>query len=292
MRIVLTITALAATLAACSPAPARTDGASGPPPATTSSASPTTTAAAALPGKVQTFAAAVIGRMDAGDGIGRGLTSTGDLLLESTNTNGAGGIRELDPATGTPRAAAVDQPGRTVSGVAVTVRPGTTDTVWQLTQHENIAIARDRATLTPQRQVTYQGDGRGLCDDGTQLVHSDGTMRLTLRDAITFAPTATIEVAGGWWTSGHLGELECVHDNGGRAVWANLTGTSWMLRVDLDARTVTAVADLAPAMAATLTNPADEPINGIAAVANSHNQFWLTGPGWATPLRIRLIPRP
>lgn len=291
MRIALVITAITVTLGACTPAPRPP---AGPPnaPTTTRPAGSTTTSPTrpgTRPGKVETLAAAVIGRMNAGDG--QGLTSSGGALLESTNTAGTGGIQELDAQTGTSRTRLADQPGRTTSGLAVTARPGAADTVWQLTLRENVAIARDRATLTPQRQVAYEGEGWGLCDDGTQLVHSDGTMRLTLRDSTTFTPIGAIEVTGGWWNTGRLGELECVHDNGHRAVWANLTGTSWMLRIDLASRSVTAVADLAPVMAAVTTANIDSPINGIAAIPNAPNEFWISGTGWKAAVRVRLMPR-
>lgn len=291
MRIVPVIAAIAATLGACTPAPRPP---AGPPntPATTRSTGSTATPSirpGTPTGKVETLAATVIGRINAGDG--QGLTSSGTALLESTNTAGTGGIHELDGQTGTSQTRLADQPGRTTSGLAVTARPGTAGTVWQLTMRDNVAIARDRATLTPQRQVAYQGEGWGLCDDGTQLVHSDGTMRLTLRDATTFTPTGTIEVTGGWWNTGRLGELECVHHNGHRAVWANVIGTSWMLRIDLDSRSVTAVADLAPVMAAVMTARVDTPINGIAAITNASNEFWISGIGWHAALRVRLMPR-
>jgi glutamine cyclotransferase len=179
-----------------------------------------------------------------------------------------------------------------VSGVAVSTRPNRPSVVWQLTLRDHFAIARDPFTLAEQRHVPYQGEGWGLCDDGTQLVHSDGTMRLRLRDAETFAEKDVVEVAGGWWATGRLGELECVVTDGRREVWANLAGTSWMLRVDLSARAVTAVADLAPVMAASMTTTISDAISGIAMIPNARNEFWISGKGWRAPVRIRLVPRP
>lgn len=294
MRIGLVITAIAAILGACTLAPRPAAGPPNAPAPTTSTSSATTPSAPATrTGKIETLAAAVIGHMNTGDGQGQGLTSNRETLLESTNIDGTGGIRELNAETGAPHIRLADQPGRTASGLAVTTRPGTPGTVWQLTLRDHIAIARDHATLTPQREVAFDGEGWGLCDDGTQLVQSDGTMRLTLRDASTFAQTGTIEVTGGWWTTSRLGELECVRHNGHRVVWANLAGTSWLLRIDLDAEgAVTAVADLSPALAAVTTTATDAPINGIAATTTATNEFWITGNGWKSPLRIRLTPRP
>ncbi|RAS59436.1 glutamine cyclotransferase [Lentzea atacamensis] len=294
-RRLLGLIGVAAVLSACTPT--TTTPASGSPPFSTtvpaSAATTTATSIAKSPsGKVETFAAAVVGRMASGDGEGQGLTRNTGSLLESTNTAGSGGIRELDDPSGTPRVRVVDQPGRTVSGVAVSARPNRPSIVWQLTLRDHVAIARDPSTLGEQRQVTFQGEGWGLCDDGTQLVHSNGTMRLMLRDADTFEEKSVIEVTGGWWTTGRLGELECVGTDGRREVWANLAGTSWMLRVDLAARAVTAVADLAPVMAAATSATPGDAITGIAAIPNTRNEFWISGKSWRTPIRVRLTPRP
>ncbi|WP_419503912.1 glutaminyl-peptide cyclotransferase [Lentzea aerocolonigenes] len=215
----------------------------------------------------------------------------GALLLESTNTSQGGGIRGIDTTSGVERIQLIDQPGRTMSGVAVSVRPGQPGIVWQLTLKGNVAIARDLSTLVEQRQVSYRGEGWGLCDDGTQLVQSEGSMRLVLRDADTFAEKEVIEVAGGWWSSRRLGELECVRDGERRQVWANLVDTSWLLRVDLEERAVTAVADLAPAMAGA-TAAERNLISGIASISGARNELWLSGSGWRRPVKIRLAARP
>ncbi|MEU7480521.1 glutaminyl-peptide cyclotransferase [Lentzea sp. NPDC042327] len=232
----------------------------------------------------------MIGRMASADGPGLGMTSSDASLLESTNINGTAGIRQIDLVTGVTRARVLDQPGLTATGIAVSKPPRTPATVWQLTQHNGVAIARDPVTLATKRTIPYEGNGQGLCDDGTQLVHSDGTMRLTLRDPVTFDKTGNVEVAGGWWNTAHLGELECVYDNGQRVVWANLVGTTWMLRINIDSRSVTGIADLAPALAG--ATGGIDPITGIAAVPNVRNEFWISGTGWTTPVRIRLASRP
>uniref|UniRef100_UPI0039BFA574 glutaminyl-peptide cyclotransferase n=1 Tax=Lentzea alba TaxID=2714351 RepID=UPI0039BFA574 len=241
--------------------------------------------------KVETFAAAVVGQMTGGDNKGTGLVNGEDVLLESIKRPQGGGIRGIDATSGVERIQLTDQPRRTMSGVAVSVRPGRPGIVWQLTLKDKVAIARDQSTLAEQRQVPYRGEGWGLCDDGTQLVQSEGTMRLVLRDADTFAEKGVIEVAGGWWSSRRLGELECVRDGERRQVWANLADTSWLLRVDLEAGAVTAVADLAPAMAGS-TAADRNVVSGIASVPGVPNELWLSGSGWPRPVKIRLAARP
>ena len=74
--------------------------------------------------------------------------------------------------------------GLTVTGTAI----------WQLTWTSGVAIERDPATLAQQRQVSYPGEGWGLCHDEHQLVMSDGSDRLSFRDPVTFAAVGQVQV--------------------------------------------------------------------------------------------------
>src|SRR5690606_29662244 len=49
------------------------------------------------------------------------------------------------------------------------------DRVWQLTWQEGIAYQWDRTTFAPTNQARYEGEGWGLCYDGTRLVMSNGS---------------------------------------------------------------------------------------------------------------------
>lgn len=287
MRHTLSVAAATLLLVACTAPPLPPQPEAAPPPSTTSSTPP-----AARPAAVQSLAAAVVGRLDRADGAADGLEIVSNVLLESTNVAGAGGIRELDQANGGVRRTLTDQPARVMSGLTFTARPGRPPVVWQLTRQAGIAIARDATTLAQARQTTFKGEGHGLCDDGTHLVQSDGTTQLVLRNPDTFAPQQSITVTGGWWKTGHLGELECVQASGRRAVWAVLTGTSWMVRVDIETSTVTAVADLAAVMTAAANARTDQTINAIAAIPHADNEFWVSGSGWSSVWKIKLTPRP
>ena len=104
----------------------------------------------------------------------QGLQVVGDRVYESTGMLGRSQVqhRPLEgdgPVVSVPMAR--DEFGE---GLAVTG-----DTVWTLTWQNGVAHNRDPETLEVRSEVRYQGEGWGLCTDGTRLVMSDGSDRLT-----------------------------------------------------------------------------------------------------------------
>ncbi|GLZ28173.1 hypothetical protein Lesp02_03630 [Lentzea sp. NBRC 105346] len=152
------------------------------------------------------------------------------------------------------------------------------------------AVLRDPKTLAERRRVPLTGQSWGLCHDGTHLVQSEGTTRLLLRDHDSFAPTGEVHLATHQWSTARLGELHCVTIDGYPQVWAAVTGTDWMIRVDLSTGITTAVADLTPITVAEQPTGTDQVIGGIAA-AQAADELWLTGRHYHHRYRIRLQPR-
>ncbi len=208
----------------------------------------------------------------------QGFELAGDALYEGTGLAGRSELRELDPATGAVRRA-VPLPG-TLFGEGITV---VGDRIWQLTWRDGVALEWDRATFTLLRQVPIDGEGWGLCHDGTTLVRSDGTDRLRFHDPATFAETGSVAVTLDGAPVTELNELECVDGQ----VWANVWKTDRIVRIDPADGRVTAVLD------ATGLLPADrragtDVLNGIAASAP--DEFLLTGKLWPTTFHIHLPP--
>jgi glutaminyl-peptide cyclotransferase len=158
------------------------------------------------------------------------------------------------------------------------------DRIWQLTWQEEVAIERDRATLAELRRVEYSGEGWGLCFDGSRLVMSDGSDRLTFRDPATFGPTGGVSVRAAGEPVEELNELECA----GGQVWANVWGSDEILRIDPASGQVTAVVDAAGLLTPSQRAGADV-LNGIAAVPGT-DEFLLTGKNWPSMFRVRFIP--
>lgn len=156
--------------------------------------------------------------------------------------------------------------------------------LWQLTWQDGLAFERDPATLAQRRQVTYQGEGWGLCYDGNRLVMSDGSDQLTFRDPVTFAPSGQVAVRLDGKPVRRLNELECVAG----AVWANVYQTDRILRIDPGTGTVTGVVDAGGLLSAPQRATADV-LNGIAAIPGT-DEFLITGKNWPSLFRVRFVP--
>lgn len=204
------------------------------------------------------------------------------VLYEGTGLVGQSAMLATDPETG-ERLERVDVPAP-LFGEGITV---VGDRVWQLTWQDGVAIERDRATLAEARRVEYEGEGWGLCHDGSRLVMSDGTDTLTFRDPATFEERGEVRVTDAGAPVTDLNELECA----GGAVWANVWQTDRIVRIDPASGAVTASVDAAGLLAAHTTEDerrGADVLNGIAAVDGE--RFLITGKLWPVMFLVRFVP--
>ena len=170
-------------------------------------------------------------------------------------------------------------------GEGVTVH---NDTVWQLTWKAGIAFKRDVNTLEETGRVDYQGEGWGLCSDGSQLVMSDGSGTLTFRNPETFAVTGTVDVTRNGKKTDQLNELDCASDG---SVWANVWQTNEIYKIDVNSGDVIAVADTTGILPAA-DRPGADVLNGIAEIPGSNGQrFYITGKYWNELYEVRFQPK-
>jgi len=208
----------------------------------------------------------------------QGLELAGPALYEGTGLAGASQLRELDPVSGALRRAVALPDALFGEGVTVIG-----DRIWQLTWRDGVALEWDRTTLQLLRRVPVDGEGWGLCHDGTRLVRSDGTDRLHFHDPMTFAGLGSVTVTLGDGGPGQLNELECVDGQ----VWANVWPTDRLVRIDPAQGRVTAVVDAAGLLPRGRAEGA-QVLNGIAAAGPG--EFLLTGKYWPTTFRVRFVP--
>lgn len=207
----------------------------------------------------------------------RGLELVGDVLVENTGPT----IRAVTPSTGVVRTQQDVAPEAQGSGIALTPAG-----LWQAGRRS--AVLRDPATLAHRRRAVLTEETWGLCHDGTHLVQSDGTTRLRLRDHETAALIHEVRVSTREWSTARLGELHCLAVNGFPQVWAAVTGTDWMIRVDLSTGIVTAVADLTAVTVAEQPTDRDQVIGGVTAVAGTTDELWLSGRHYRHRYHVRL----
>lgn len=208
----------------------------------------------------------------------QGLELHEGTLYEGTGLEGRSQLRELDPATGEVRRAE-SLPGQLFGeGIAVVE-----DRIWQLTWQDGVVLEWDRATLSLRQQLPLDGEGWGLCHDGTRLVRSDGTDRLRFHDPTTFAETGSVTVTIDDEPVTQLNELECVDGQ----VWANVWPSDVLVRIDPASGRVTAAVDASGLLDPEQRANADAVLNGIAALGN--DEYLLTGKLWPVSFRVRFV---
>jgi glutaminyl-peptide cyclotransferase len=159
------------------------------------------------------------------------------------------------------------------------------DHLVQITWKEGTAFVYDAETFDVIDELTYAGEGWGLCSDGERLVMSDGSATLTFRDPESFEATGRVEVTLDGGAVERLNELECVGDR----VYANVYQTDRIVEIDPSTGAVTAVIDAAELTTAE-TNPDHDVLNGIAYDPATES-FWLTGKWWENRYRVQFVPR-
>jgi glutaminyl-peptide cyclotransferase len=196
-------------------------------------------------------------------------------LYESTGLAGRSELRELDPRTGAVRRA-VPLPGQVFGeGLAVV-----DDRIWVMTYQDHLVLEFDRATLALLRQLPLPDEGWGLCSEGSRLVRSNGTDRLTFADPVTFANVGSVAVTLDGQPVDDLNELDCSDGE----VWANVWKTDRIVRIDPATGQVTAVVDATGLLSAAQREKTDV-LNGIAAAGDG--EYLLTGKFWPTTFRVR-----
>ncbi len=203
------------------------------------------------------------------DAFTQGLLWHDGLLYESTGEEGHSSLRLVELETGEVLRRRDDEPSLFGEGLALAG-----DLLYQLTWQNGRALVFRRDDFAPVREFSYDGEGWGLCHDGTSLVMSDGSERLVFRDPATFTPQRSVRVTLEGNPVTQLNELECVAG----AVWANVWQTDTIVRIDPRDGRVTAVVDARGLLTAEEQRTANV-LNGIAWMPDS-GHFLVTGKHW------------
>lgn len=215
------------------------------------------------------------------DAFTQGLVYADGRFYESSGRYGISDLREVDVASGTvvrrrPLEARFFAEGLALVG----------DRLIQLTYREGTALVYDRETFEELERHRYDGEGWGLCFDGSVLWMSDGSSSLQRRDPETFALLGRLEVRRDGRPVERLNELACV----GERVYANVWLTTEIVRIDTASGRVSAVIDaaaLVPADPQVRANP-DAVLNGIAHDPET-GRWWLTGKLWPVLYEVRWV---
>lgn len=207
----------------------------------------------------------------------QGLTFWKGALFESTgdpNQDGSSMVAKIDINTG-----AVMKDGTTTfqqkldaskfgEGIAIL-----NDQIYQLTWKNQQCFVYDVQTFQLRKELSYSGEGWGLCSDGKQLIMSDGTERLTFRDPNTFQTIRSVEVYTDQGQLSQLNELEYVDG----LIYANIYTTNFVAVIEPVLGRVIALIDASNLVAAGKGN--GEVLNGIAYNPVT-GQLLMTGKYW------------
>lgn len=208
----------------------------------------------------------------------QGLLIHAGAFYESTGMQGQSTLRHVEIDSGKVLRRLDLAPALFGEGLA---RVG--DRLVQLTWTTRKALVYDIFSFQKVGELAYDGEGWGLCFDGDHLVMSNGSDRLTFRDAHTFAVVRELPVTRAGKPLRRLNELECVGDT----VYANVWTTETIVAIDARSGRVTAEID-----AAGLLTPEEERgtdvLNGIAHDERS-GHFFITGKYWPKMFEVEFV---
>ena len=155
--------------------------------------------------------------------------------------------------------------------------------LYQLTWKNQKCLVYDKKTFVSKKEFTYTGEGWGLCNDGKNLIMSDGSQRLYFRDPKTFQLNKTIEVYSDQGPINYLNELEYIEG----LVYANIWMSNSIAVIDpLSGKTMAII------NADELVNLQKQGINGNVlngiAYNSTNKKLYLTGKYWSKLFEVQI----
>ncbi|MBL1278978.1 MAG: glutaminyl-peptide cyclotransferase [Fluviicola sp.] len=148
------------------------------------------------------------------------------------------------------------------------------DTLFQITwQNQKCYTYSVASDLQLVGEYNYTGEGWGLCNDGSSIIMSDGTERITFRDPKSFTTERTIEVYNHEGPIINLNELEFINGK----IYANVWMTNMI--VVIDPITGQVLQELDATEFVIINRGAGESLNGIAKDKTT-GKIYLTGKYW------------
>lgn len=216
------------------------------------------------------------------DAFTQGLLWHAGKLYESTGLEGHSTLREVALGSGEVTRY-IDLPDDVFAEGLARVD----EHLWQISWKNHDAYRYRLSDFEREATVHYEGEGWGLCYDGTRLVMSDGSDALTFRNPETFEALGRVHVTKLGRPLRHINELEC-HDG---SVYANVWLTNEIVRIDAGTGHVTASID-----ASDLYRDDDrrrdsaDVLNGIAWLPEQ-GHFLITGKLWPQTYEVEFVPR-
>jgi len=156
--------------------------------------------------------------------------------------------------------------------------------LYQLTWKNQKCLVYDKKTFASKKEFTYTGEGWGLCNDGKNLIMSDGSQRLYFRDPKTFQLIKTIEVYSDQGPINYLNELEYIEG----LVYANIWMSNSIAVIDPMSGKTMAIINADELVSLQKQGLNGNVLNGIA-YNSTNKKLYLTGKYWSKLFEVQII---
>jgi glutamine cyclotransferase len=198
----------------------------------------------------------------------QGLCYDNGVLYQSSGLYGESAVRSLD-TNGVVRARQPMAEQNFGEGCALL-----DGRLFQITWREQRGYVYSLPMLAPVDSFRYQGEGWGLCTVADRFFMSDGSDRLSIRDA-RFAMTGSVAVTCGGKPLVNLNELEFARGY----LYANVWYSDFIFEIDPQSGVVRRIIDCSEIVRRENPPAADFVLNGIAWRPHD-NRFYITGKKW------------
>lgn len=211
----------------------------------------------------------------------QGLLYRNGVLFESTGQYGRSELRKVDLVSGGVLLKKPVDARFFAEGLAF--HQGV---FYQLTWREGICFQYHSDTFEELGRFTYEGEGWGLVSDGTYLIMSDGSDKLTFRDPLDFRVLKIIHVRDGEKMVTNLNELEYIDGE----IWANIYNAHRVVRIDPKSGKVVGRIDFSGLPRPGERHGLEEQLNGIAYDSQG-NRLFVTGKYYGYLYEVELEPK-
>ena len=152
------------------------------------------------------------------------------------------------------------------------------DKIYQLTYQNQLGFIYDAKTFKKLGQFTFQNkEGWGLTTDGTSIIMSDGTDKLTYLDPATLKVSKTLAVNNNGYAEDYLNELEYIKGY----IYANIWTKNYIVKIDPGTGKVVGILNLSALYSKAKSRYANSvEMNGIA-YDSIQDKIYITGKLWA-----------
>lgn len=214
------------------------------------------------------------------DAFVQGFTFDSSHLYLSTGGYGSSYVTKIRADTG--ERVVTERLASRYFGEGITVFNGL---LYQVTWRSGVGFIRDPQTLHIIDRFQLPGEAWGITHDGTHLIVSDGSPKLTFYDPEGMRHVRSIRVTEHGRAVQRLNELEYIDG----LVWANIWYQERVVIINPESGDVLASLNLEGLLPDAERKPNTDVLNGIAYDA-TNNAIWFTGKRWPWRYQLEILP--